>query len=84
MSARTPSPSPQGVSYAITVQGTLDAEWADYFGQAELLAPGDGTTVIRGRFADQAALHGLLARVRDLGLTWLRVEQVQAERLDTS
>lgn len=80
MTPQTPAPLQQRVDYLIIVQGTLDVDWADYFGQMELLPREDGTTVIRGPCPDQAALHGLLARVRDLGLTLLRVERISTEQ----
>src|SRR4051794_8229037 len=55
--------------YEIRVQGRLDPRWSAYLDGAQL-APGSGgtTTVLTGRVVDQAALHGLLAGLRDLGL----------------
>ncbi len=63
--------------YEIHVQGRLDPRWAAWFDGMILTPDGNGTTVIRGRVADQAALHGLLARLRDLGLPLLSVAQVE-------
>lgn len=63
-------------TYRIRVRGLLPQEWAEWFdGFAISYAAGDDTT-LTGRVVDQAALHGLLARVRDLGLTLLKVERV--------
>lgn len=53
--------------YRITVQGQLDADRAAWFDAVELVVCGEQTT-LTGHVVDQAALHGLLARVRDLGL----------------
>jgi hypothetical protein len=64
--------------YRITLRGRLDDSWADWFGGMTVrsLKDEDGVSVthLTGAVTDQAALHGLLGRVRDLGLTLLRVE----------
>ena len=63
--------------YEIRVDGVLDDRWADWFGGLQVSA--DGTqTVIAGLLPDQPALHGLLARVRDLGLSLISVRQLSA------
>ena len=54
--------------YEIRVGGRLPARWAAWFDGLTVTAEADGTTAIRGPVADQAALHGLLARARDVGL----------------
>ena len=58
----------EGGSYEIRLKGHLDARWADWFDGLTLTQESDGTTVLRGSVVDQAALHGLLGKVRDLGL----------------
>lgn len=58
--------------YRIVVQGCLDAGRAAWFAECDLRVVGERTVLI-GRIADQAALHGLLARVRDLGVPLLEV-----------
>jgi hypothetical protein len=63
----------EGGSYEIRVQGHLDARWADWFAGVRLRHESDGTTVICGVVADQAALHGMLSKVRDLGLPLIGV-----------
>jgi hypothetical protein len=62
--------------YVIKVEGFLDKKWVDWFEGMEMSYEGD-VTVLRGPMADQAALHGLLARVRDLNLTLISVERVE-------
>jgi hypothetical protein len=63
--------------YEIRLRGRLDPRWADWFDGLTLTAGADGTTTIRGSVVDQAALHGLLQRLRDLGLHLLSVAQVE-------
>lgn len=60
--------------YYITVQGCLDARWSEWFEAMALTSdPAANVTTFRGPVADQAALHGLLAKIRDLGLPILAV-----------
>jgi hypothetical protein len=63
----------QSTRYEIRVQETLDPELAEWFDGMEIRLEADGTTVLAGVVQDQAALHGILARVRDLNLTLLSV-----------
>lgn len=67
---RTPA---SGTVYEIRVDGHLGDHWARWFGRPTLHREGDGTTTLGVIVADQAELHGLLAQVRDLGLTLLSV-----------
>ena len=69
-------PTNEGGSYEIRVKGRLDARWAARFDGLGLAHEGAGTTVIHGPVADQAALHGLLTKVRDLGLLLVSVTRV--------
>jgi len=64
-----------GESYEIRVKGHLNARWADWFDGLTLTQESDGTTVLSGSLMDQAALHGLLGKVRDLGLPLIAVRQ---------
>ena len=57
--------------YEIRLDGRLDQRWSSWFGELSLATEADGTTTLRGRIADQAELHGLLAKVRDLGVPLL-------------
>ena len=59
--------------YEITVQGVLESRWSAWFDGLQLTSDAAGRTIISGPVADQAALHGLLARIRDLGLPLLEV-----------
>ena len=61
--------------YEIRLAGHLDQRWAEWFDGLTLTQQGDGTTVLRGPVVDQAALHGLLQKVRDLGLPLVSVTQ---------
>ena len=61
--------------YRITIKGTLDGSWSAWFDGLAIAHDADGNTTLAGAVRDQAALHGLLARVRDLGLTLLAVER---------
>ena len=64
-----------GESYEIRVKGHLDVRWADWFDGLTLTQESDGTTVLRGSVVDQAALHGVLGKVRDLGLPLIAVNR---------
>jgi len=61
-------------SYRLTVAGRLDAGWAPWFDGFVLTSAEDGTTTISGPVTDQAQLHGLLAKIRDLGITLISLE----------
>lgn len=59
--------------YELRIAGHLDEHWASWFAGLTLTHEDDGTTTLRGPVADQAELHGHLARVRDLGATLVSV-----------
>ncbi len=61
--------------YAIRVRGHLDSRWSGWFDGMTITLEGDGTTVLAGPVVDQAALHGLLRKVRDMSLTLVAVSQ---------
>jgi hypothetical protein len=63
--------------YRIKLKGRLDPNWSDWFEQMAISTQG-GETILTGPVADQAALHGLLIRIRDLNLTLLAVERIEA------
>jgi hypothetical protein len=64
--------------YELRVDGHLDDHWTAWFDDLTLTRQNDGTTTLRGLVPDQAALHGLLAKVRDLGATLISVEVIDA------
>jgi hypothetical protein len=68
--------------YEIRLRGRLEPRWAAWFDGMHLTAGEDGTTVLSGPVTDQAALHGLLQKVRDLGLPLLSVGQVAPDQPD--
>ncbi len=73
--SRTPD-SNQPIVYEIRIVGHLPSQWSDWFeGLAVTLEP-DGTTLLSGPVVDQAALYGLLKKVRDTGLTLIAVNQI--------
>lgn len=63
-------------TYRIRLEGCLDPEWSDWFEQMAIFTEG-GETILTGPITDQAALHGLLIRIRDLNLTLLSVERLE-------
>ena len=64
-------------TYEIRVQGRLDQRWSSWFDGLTLRYEGDDITVLRGPLVDEAALHGVLIKVRDLALPLLAVSRVQ-------
>jgi hypothetical protein len=69
----------QGDWYEIRLQGRLDHRWAAWLDGLDLFHADDGTTVLRGQVADQAALHGLLTKLRDLGLPLISLTPVDTD-----
>jgi hypothetical protein len=71
-----PQMSDEPQAYEIRVRGVLDECWSSWFEGMRLSHDASGETIISGPVADQAALHGLLAKVRDLGLPLVSVIRV--------
>ncbi len=70
----TPSPGQlQPPVYQIRIKNHLDSQWTDWFGGMTITLEEGGVTVLTGPVVDQAALHALLRKVRDLGVTLLSV-----------
>lgn len=74
-----PANLPETETYEIRLRGHLDYRWAARLAVPNLIHEADGTTILRGIAVDQAALHGLLQRVRDLGLTLVSVIRVGSD-----
>ncbi len=62
--------------YEIRLKGHLEARWADRFGGMTIVLADNGETILIGPVIDQAALHGLLKTVRDLGLPLISINRV--------
>ena len=62
--------------YRIRIGGHLDVAWSDWFDGLGISQEDDGTTTLSGALVDQAALYGVLSRLRDLGATLLAVERL--------
>jgi hypothetical protein len=70
------NPSPP-VVYQIRIKGQLDSQWTDWFDGLTITLEEDGDTLLTGPVVDQAALHGLLKKVRDLGLPLVSVNPIE-------
>jgi hypothetical protein len=70
---------PEAGRYEIRLKGRLDSRWAAWFDGLTITHENDGTTTIHGPIVDQAALHGVLQKVRDLGLPLVSVTQVEPD-----
>jgi hypothetical protein len=66
--------------YQIRIQGHLGRHWADRFEDLSITLEEDGTTLLTGPVVDQAALHGLLRKIRDLGLPLLSINPIDPSR----
>jgi len=83
----TNKPQPQSDTlhpaiYRIRIHGHLDNQWTDWFEGLTITLEEDGNTLLAGQVIDQAALHGLLKKIRDLGLTLISICPGQPDTLD--
>ena len=69
----------QPMVYQIRIKGHLGPQWTDWFEGLTITLEGDGNTLLTGPVIDQAALHGLLKKVRDLGMPLVSVSPVEPE-----
>ncbi|MRS04147.1 hypothetical protein EG832_13155 [bacterium] len=76
--------SPQHNVYKIRIKGHLDSQWSDWFEGLTISLQDNGETLLTGPVIDQAALHGLLKKIRDLGLTLISICPGRPENLDSS
>jgi hypothetical protein len=65
--------------YRIVLKGQLDPDWSDWFEGLTITPAASGETILAGPIADQAALHGLLIKIRDLGLPLLSLTRLGDE-----
>ena len=79
-----PKPTPsQTVIYQIRIKGQLSRKWASWFEGLTITLEEDGDTLLTGPVTDQAALHGLLKKVRDLGMPLVSVSPVEPDPSNT-
>lgn len=71
----------QPVVYQIRIKGHLGRQWTDWFGGLSITLENNGDTLLSGTVVDQAALHGLLKKVRDLGMPLVSVSPVNRRNL---
>ncbi len=70
-------PSTDGGLYEIKIIGHLDQDWSEWLGGLQITPDGEGNTLLSGVIPDQAALHGLLVKIRDLGLPILSLQRLE-------
>jgi hypothetical protein len=72
----------QAIVYQIRIKGHLGHQWTDWFEGLSITLEDNGDTLLTGSVVDQAALHGLLKRVRDLGMPLISVNRVEDGQAD--
>ncbi len=77
------TPISNAMVYEIRIKGHLEARWVKWFDGLAITLDENGNTLLSGPVADQAALHGLLKKVRDVGLPLLSVNPVQINRTNS-
>jgi hypothetical protein len=82
---RNPKADPsEPMVYQMRIKGHLDSGWTDWFGGLSITLSDNGDTLLTGPVVDQAALHGLLRKVRDLGVPLISVIRVKPDQADAS
>jgi len=71
----------QSAAYKIRVKGILDSTWSDWF-DGFTITQQNGESILKGQVTDQAALHGILAKINDLGLTIITVEKKELDQIE--
>jgi hypothetical protein len=74
--------SEQPLIYQIRIAGHLDAQWSGWFEGLTVAVENNGNTLLTGPVVDQAALYGLLRKVRDVGLPLISVTRIESDRVD--
>ena len=77
---REASEKAQPLVYQIRIEGQLGRQWTDWFGGLTITLEDNGETLLTGPVVDQAALHGLLRKVRDLGVSLISVSRVEPDQ----
>ena len=72
-------PADHEIRYEIKVKGHLEQHWSEYLGSLEIIWDAQGNSLLTGFIPDQAALHGILAKIRDLGLTLVSLSRLKEE-----
>ena len=73
----------QPMVYQIRIEGHLGLQWTDWFGGVSITLEDSGNTLLTGPVVDQAALFGLLKKVRDLGMSLVSVNRIKPDQKDT-
>jgi hypothetical protein len=80
-----PKPEPIApIVYQIRIKGHLDNQWTDWFGGMTITLEDNGDTVLTGPVVDQAALYGLIKKVRDLGMSLVSISPVEPGQANVS
>jgi hypothetical protein len=80
--SRTKIDPDRSMAYQIRIEGHLDDQWADWFSGLAITLEEDGNTLLTGPVADQAALFGLLKKVRDLGMPLISLNRIEPDKSD--
>jgi hypothetical protein len=83
-SSQRSGPVPAALTYEFRVEGHLDDHWSAWLGDLTITRHHDGTSTLTAPVADQAQLHGVLARLRDIGATLLSLNALEASPLPAS
>ena len=78
------TPTPKTQSYKIRLKGHLEARWVTWFDGLTITLDENGNTLLSGPVTDQAALHGILKKIRDVGLPLLSVRSVASDTEEVS
>lgn len=78
-----PAPDQPSV-FQIRIKGHLGHQWTDWFDGMAITLEDDGNTLLTGPVVDQATLHGLIKKVRDLGMPLVSIDSVLPDRVDIS
>jgi hypothetical protein len=73
------SPDIHSETYEVRLQGFLDSNWSDWLGVSRIIYTPNGNTILTCQLPDQTALHGLLAKIRDLNLELISVTRLYSE-----